>query len=92
MAARRATFVLTPFATEYLKSQPAARHAVRQFDLWLKASSRSIRQLDASEVERFLQQLANAPVKTHARQRHQALKYFDWLHAQDFLRFDPRCA
>ena len=93
MAARRATFTLTPFATEYLTSQPAARHVVRQFDLWLKASSRSIRQLDASEGERFLQQLANAPVKTHAaRQRHQALEYFDWLHAKDFLRFDPRCA
>jgi site-specific recombinase XerD len=93
MAARRATCTLTPFATEYLKSQPAARDVVRQFDLWLKASFRSIRQLAAPEVELFLQQLSKAPVKTHAaRQRHLVLRYFDWLHAQDFLRFDPRCA
>jgi len=93
MAARRATFTLTPFATEYLKSQPAARHVVRQFDLWLKASFRSIRQIDASEGELFLQQLSKTPVKIHAtRQRHLALRYFDWLHAKDFLRFDPRCA
>lgn len=93
MAARRATFTLTPFATEYLKSQPAARRVVQQFDLWLKASSRSIRQLGAPEIELFLQQLSTAPVKIHAaRQRHLALRYFDWLHAQDFLRFDPRCA
>jgi site-specific recombinase XerD len=93
MAIRRATVVLTPFATEYLKAQPAARDVVRQFDLWLKASFRSIRQLGTAEVELFLQQLAKAPVKAHAaRQRHRALRYFDWLHAQDLLRFDPRCA
>jgi site-specific recombinase XerD len=93
MAVRRATCTLTPFATEYLKSQPAARDVVRQFDRWLKASFRSIRQLDVPEIELFLQQLSKAPGKAHAaRQRHLALKYFDWLHAQDFLRFDPRCA
>jgi len=93
MTARRAICILTPFATEYLNSQPAARDVVRQFDLWLKASFRSIRQLDATELELFLQQLSKAPVKTHAaRQRHLALRYFDWLHAQDFLRFDPRYA
>lgn len=93
MPARRASFTLTPFATEYLKSQPAARDVVRQFDLWLKASFRSIRQLDAPEIEPFLQQLAKAAAKTpSARQRHRALRYFDWLHAQDLLRFDPRCA
>jgi len=78
---------------EYLKSQSGARDVVRQFDLWLKVSFRSIRQLGADEVELFLQQLSKAPVKTHAaRQRHQALRYLDWLHTQDFLRFDPRCA
>ena len=94
MAARRATCTLTPFATEYLKSQPAAREVVRLFDLWLKASFRAIRQLGATEVELFLQQLSKAPVKTRVarRQRHLALRYFDWLHGQDFLRFDPRCA
>lgn len=84
---------MTPFATEYLKSQPASRSVVRHFDLWLKASSRSIRQLEAAEVELFLQLLSKAPEMTRAaHQRHLALKYFDWLHAQDFLRFDTRCA
>ena len=93
MAARRAAFTFTPFATEYLKSQPAARNVVRQFDVWLKASSRPIRQLEAAEIELFLQQLSAAPLRTQAaRQRRQALKYFDWLHAHDFLRFDPLCA
>jgi site-specific recombinase XerD len=93
MTARRATYTLTPFATDYLKSQPAARDVVRQFDLWLKASFRSIRQLSAAEIEPFLYKLSKTPEKTRgARQRHQALKYFDWLHAQDLLQFDPRCA
>lgn len=93
MVNRCATFTLTPFAAEYLKSKPAARRIVRQFDIWLKASSRPIRQLEAAEIERFLQQLSAVHVKTHAaRRRHQALKYFDWLHAHDFLRFDPRYA
>ncbi len=90
MTVRRATFPLTPFATEYLKSRPTARSVVRQFDLWLKASSRSIRQLEASEIELFLHELAKT--RSARQQRHLALKYFDWLHAQDFLRFDPRCA
>lgn len=95
--ARRTTCPLTPFATEYLQSHSAARDVVRQFDLWLKASFRPIRQLGAPEIELFLQQLAKTPAKTPAktsaaRQRHLALRYFDWLHAQDLLRFDPRCA
>src|SRR3954469_4650688 len=93
MATRRATFTLTPFATEYLKAQPASRRIVRHFDLWLRASSRSIRQLEAVDVELFLQLLSKAPETTRAaHQRHLALKYFDWLHAHDFLRFDTRCA
>ena len=66
---------------------------MRQFDLWLKTSFRSIRQLDVPEIELFLRQLSKVPVKTNAaRQRHLVLRYFDWLRSQEFLRFDPRCA
>src|SRR5207244_3213447 len=61
--------------------------------IWLKISCRPIRRLEAAEIELFLEQLSKDPEKTRAaHQRHLALKYFDWLHAQDFLRFDPLCA
>jgi site-specific recombinase XerD len=93
MAARRNRLgKLPPFAIEFLQSKPAARIVVRQFHQWLKASHRPIRQLDSSEVERFLQRLAEAKGPKLARQRHFALIYFDWLHAHDLLRFDTRCA
>lgn len=93
MAARRTTLPLTPFATEFLQEQPAARTVVRQFDLWLRASYRPIRQLDATELDQFLQRLAKMPAtdRTRAQHRALALKYFDWLHARDLLRLDPRC-
>jgi site-specific recombinase XerD len=92
--ARRNTTPLTPFATEFLLVTPAARVVVRQFDVWLKASCRPIRQLDEAELEQFLQRLARRPVadRTRTQQRALALKYFDWLHARDLLRIDPRCA
>ena len=92
--APRNSIPLTPFATEFLQVTPAARVVVRQFDLWLKASHRPIRQLDAVELEQFLQRLAKmaATDRARAQQRALALKYFDWLHARDLLRVDPRCA
>jgi site-specific recombinase XerD len=95
MASRRNRFGnLPPFAIEFLESKPVARVVVRQFHQWLKASYRPIRQLESSEVDRFLERLAKAPAPEHARarQRRRALAYFEWLHAHDLLRFDPRCA
>ena len=93
MAPRRTTFPLTPFATEFLQAKPTARVVVRQFDVWLKASCRPIRQLDATELDQFLQRLAKMPGTDRARARRRAfaLKYFDWLHARDLLHLDPRC-
>jgi hypothetical protein len=84
MTARRTSFHLTPFASEFLQIRPAARVVVRQFDVWLKASCRPVRQLDASEIEQFLQRLAtaSAPESTRVRRRHLALRYFDWLRAR----------
>jgi site-specific recombinase XerD len=86
---------LTPFATEFLQLKPAAKVVVRLFDGWLRASCRPIRQLEAAEVELFLQHLAKAGPNSDSAQRcarTRALQYFDWLHARDLLRFDPRCA
>lgn len=94
--AKHTKLPLTPFAAEFLRLKPVAKVVVRQFDGWLRASCRPIRQLEAAEVERFLQHLAkavgvgNVPAQRRARTR--ALDYFDWLHARDLLRFDPRCA
>lgn len=94
MATWRSGFVFTPFAAEFLRFSPTSRAVVQQFDLWLKASCRPIRQLDAGELEQFLQRLARMPgtERNRARQRRLALNYFDWLHARDLLRLDPRCA
>jgi site-specific recombinase XerD len=77
-----------------LRVKPATRIVVRQFDLWLKASGRPIRQLDQVELDQFLQRLARMPDtdRVRAKQRGLALQYFDWLHAHDLLRLDPRCA
>lgn len=85
---------LTPFAAEFLHIKPAAKVVVRQFDIWLKASCRPIRLLEASEVDQFLQRLAKTTSvnRVRALQRTRALQYFDWLHERDLLRFDPRCA
>lgn len=93
MAKRRVIYVFTPFAAEFLQSSPASRLVVQQFDIWLRASGRPIRQLDSSELEQFLHRLAKIPGKDHdhARRRHLALNYFDWLHARELLSFDPRC-
>jgi site-specific recombinase XerD len=92
--AKRTNVALTHFATEFLLLKPKARFVVRQFDGWLKASHRPIRQLNAVEVEQFLQHLAKVAgadnVPAQRRARSSALKYFDWLHARDLLRFDPR--
>jgi site-specific recombinase XerD len=92
MARRRTTFSLSPFATEFLQIKPAARIVVRQFDVWLRASCRPIRHLDAAELEQFLQRLEKLPgtERSRSQQRALALKYFDWLHARDLLRIDPR--
>jgi site-specific recombinase XerD len=94
MATRRKSFQLTPFATEFLETNKASRVVVREFDLWLKASFRPIRQLDVPEIELFLQRLAKTTnlERTRIQRRALALKYFDWLHAHDLLGFDPRCA
>ena len=87
---------LTPFAMEFLRLVPKARSVVQQFDGWLRASCRPIRQLEAAEIEQFLLRLAKAAgtdnVLAQRRARAHALKYFDWLHARDLLRFDPRAA
>jgi site-specific recombinase XerD len=93
---KRAVRSLTPFAMEFLRLEPKARFVVQQFDGWLRACYRPIRQLEAAEIEQFLQRLAkaagadNVPAQRRARSR--ALKYFEWLHARDLLRFDPRAA
>jgi site-specific recombinase XerD len=93
---KRAVRTLTPFAMEFLRLEPKARFVVQQFDGWLRASYRPIRQLEAAEIEQFLQRLAkvagadNVPAQRRTRAR--ALKYFEWLHARDLLRFDPRAA
>ena len=85
---------LTPFAAEFLLTKPTAKVVVRQFDTWLRASCRPIRQLESQEIELFLQRLAKTTSADNVRalQRTRALQYFDWLHAHDLLRFDPRCA
>jgi site-specific recombinase XerD len=92
--ARSTRSPLTPFAAEFLQIRPAAKVVVRHFDLWLKASCRPIRLLEASEVDQFLQHLAKTTSvdRVRALQRTRALQYFDWLHQRDLLRFDPRCA
>lgn len=93
---KRSNLPLTHFAAEFLLFEPKARFVVRHFDGWLRASHRPIRQLEAAEIEQFLQLLAktadtgNVPAQRRLRSR--ALKYFDWLHARDLLRFDPRSA
>jgi site-specific recombinase XerD len=94
MATQRKSFQLTPFATEFLKTNKASRVVVREFDRWLKASFRPIRQLDVAEIEQFLRRLAKTAEgeRSRAQKRALALKYFDWLHARDLLGFDPRCA
>jgi len=91
---RRSSFTFTPFAAEFLQSKPASRFVVRQFDLWLRASGRPIRQLEPAELERFLLRLASVPGanKSRAVRRGRALNYFDWLHDHGLLGFDPRCA
>jgi site-specific recombinase XerD len=93
---KTAVHSLTPFAAEFLRLVPKARFVVQQFDGWLRASCRPIRQLDAAEIEQFLQCLAKAAganiVRRQRPARARALKYFDWLHARDLLRFDPRTA
>ncbi|MBK7580087.1 MAG: tyrosine-type recombinase/integrase [Myxococcales bacterium] len=93
--ARRNPFAhLPPFALEFLQSKPSAGVVLSQFHGWLKASYRPLLQLDRSEIDRFLQQLAKASVPEHARTRRRrvALMYFEWLHARGLLGFDPRCA
>lgn len=93
---RRTAQPLTPFATEFLLLEPKAKAVVRLFDGWLRASCRPIRQLEAAEIEQFLQRLAKVAGADNVRgqrlARARALKYFDWLHARDLLRFDPRTA
>ena len=94
MAKHPKTIQLTPFATEFLETNKPSRVVVTEFDRWLKASFRPIRQLDAAEIEQFLQRLAKIAdgERSGVRSRTLALKYFDWLHARDLLGFDPRCA
>ncbi|SRR6266540_2714669 len=94
MAARRLSAPLTHFAAEFLHTKPAARVVVRQFDIWLKASCRPIRQLESSEIELFLQSLAktSSSDSVRASRRAVALQYLDWLHARQLLSFDTRCA
>jgi site-specific recombinase XerD len=93
IVARRKAFQLTPFAAEFAALYPASRDVARQFDLWLKASCRPIRALTAVDLEQFLQRLAETTRhddRARVVRRRQSLNYFDWLHARDFLRFDPR--
>jgi site-specific recombinase XerD len=96
MASRqsRSLHKLPPFAVEFLQLKPAAGVAVRHFHHWLKASGRPILQLEASELEQFLERLAKTSdvERTRAVRRGLALTYFDWLHTRALLRFDPRCA
>jgi site-specific recombinase XerD len=94
MTSRRKAFQLTPFATEFLETNKASRVVVTEFDRWLKASFRPIRQLDVAEIEQFLQRLAKSAEGDRARiqRRALALKYFDWLHTRGLFGFDPRCA
>jgi len=84
---------LPPFAVEFLQLKPAAGVAVCHFHHWLKASGRPILQLEASELEQFLERLAKTPgvERTRALRRRLALTYFDWLHTHALLRLDPRC-
>jgi len=94
MATRRKTFQLTPFATEFLETNKASLVVVHEFDRWLKASFRPIRQLDVAEIEQFLRRLSKTAEgeRSRVQRRALALKYFDWLHTRDLLGFDPRCA
>jgi site-specific recombinase XerD len=96
MASRRNRIAkdLPPFASEFLELKAAARVAVRLFHQWLKASGRPILQLEASELEQFLERLAKTSdtERVRAVRRRLALTYFDWLHTRALLRFDPRCA
>lgn len=85
---------LPPFAVEFLQLKPAARVAVHYFHRWLKTSGRPILQLEARELEQFLEHLAKISDGERIRtiNRRLALTYFDWLHSNALLRFDPRCA
>jgi len=79
MATRRKTFQLTPFATEFLETNKASLVVVHEFDRWLKASFRPIRQLDVAEIEQFLRRLSKTAEgkKSRIQKRTLALKYFD---------------
>jgi site-specific recombinase XerD len=90
----RDTNGLPPFAVEFLQLEPAARAAVCLFHQWLKASGRPILQLEDTELDQFLVQLAKSSESESGRatKRRLALIYFDWLHSRALLRFDPRCA
>ena len=84
---------LPPFAQQFLESHRQSRAAVCVFHRWLQASHRPIRQLQQAEVEVFLARFSSrAPTLSQRRKRAQLLRYFDWLHSQTLLGFDPRCA
>jgi site-specific recombinase XerD len=84
---------LPPFAQDYLRIQPTSRKVVCAFHRWLQASGRALLQLEQPQIETFLLRFASkAPSPSKRLQRRMSLRYFDWLHDQKLLRFDPRCA
>ena len=83
---------LPPFALEYLSEQPAARIPVRAFHGWLKRSGRPLLQLEEQEVASCVRNLFYiGSAATRVIRRRRLLRYFEWLHARNLLRFDPRC-
>lgn len=83
---------LPPFAVEYLAHHPLARIPLRAFHAWLKRSGKSILQLEEHEVASCVRNLfyVGSPAARVTRRR-RLLRYFEWLHARNLLRFDPRC-
>jgi site-specific recombinase XerD len=85
---------LPAFAREFLDTSSSSLPTLVLFHQWLRRSQRPLLQLEAGEVERFLEEIqqSSLPQRRRARHRHLALRYFDWLRARGLLRFDPRCA
>lgn len=92
MSRRNPNDALPPFAIEYLLGTPTARPVVRCFHAWLRQSGRPILQLEPPEIRQFLTQYfaARKPRNTGNQQSRRLFRYFDWLHARNLLRLDPK--
>lgn len=90
----KSLLALPPFAQQFLQANASSFSAVQRFHRWLKSTHRPILQLDAQEIETFLGELSasSLPQSTRSRRRRLVLRYLDWLHSQNLLRFDPRRA